>query len=204
MIFPATERTAAVTKLDIVEYYVSVEDGIMRALARRPTTLERWPKGVHPGIVLSTREQGGGDDEQADVILKRLDVIQAQRNAGVLALQECGFEPRRHEGLGPLKVKVREKGSDKAAEGAQKMIRKTRVQSSSPLKSSRFSFFDGVGCTDVGAVGTCSGVGSMEVGPEQVCNSWTGLASVLASVTNFLCQKCDVKPSALHVTFTDP
>src|SRR4051812_2179810 len=61
VIFPATERTAAVTKLDIVEYYLSVEDGIMRALARRPTTLERWPKGVHPGIVLSTREQGGGD-----------------------------------------------------------------------------------------------------------------------------------------------
>ena len=61
VIFPATERTAAVTKLDIVEYYVSVEDGIMRALARRPTTLERWPKGVHPGIVLSTRQQGGGD-----------------------------------------------------------------------------------------------------------------------------------------------
>src|ERR1700754_4910512 len=61
VIFPATERTAAVTKLDIVEYYLSVEDGIMRALAQRPTTLERWPKGVHPGIVLSTREQGGGD-----------------------------------------------------------------------------------------------------------------------------------------------
>jgi len=61
VIFPATERTAAVTKLDVVEYYLSVEDGIMRALARRPTTLERWPKGVHPGIVVSTREKGGGD-----------------------------------------------------------------------------------------------------------------------------------------------
>src|SRR3954453_9698705 len=61
VIFPATERTAAVTKLDVVEYYLAVEDGIMRALARRPTTLERWPKGVHPGIVLSTREQRGGD-----------------------------------------------------------------------------------------------------------------------------------------------
>ena len=33
----------------------------MRALRERPTTLERWPKGVHPGIVLSTREKGGGD-----------------------------------------------------------------------------------------------------------------------------------------------
>jgi DNA ligase D len=61
VIFPSTERTREVTKLDIVEYYLAVEDGIMRALERRPTTLERWPKGVHPGIVLSTREKGGGD-----------------------------------------------------------------------------------------------------------------------------------------------
>src|SRR5436190_13559782 len=61
VIFPATERTQAVTKLGIVEYYLAVGDGIMRALAHRPTTLERWPKGVHPGLVLSTREKGGGD-----------------------------------------------------------------------------------------------------------------------------------------------
>ncbi|MDQ6842259.1 MAG: DNA polymerase domain-containing protein [Actinomycetota bacterium] len=61
VIFPATERSGPITKLDIVEYYVAVEDGIMRALRRRPTTLERWPKGVYPGIVLSTRERGGGD-----------------------------------------------------------------------------------------------------------------------------------------------
>ena len=61
VIFPATERTAEVTKLDVVEYYLAVEDGILRALRRRPTTLERWPKGVHPGIVVSTRESRGGD-----------------------------------------------------------------------------------------------------------------------------------------------
>jgi DNA ligase D len=61
VIFPETERSAPVTKLDIVNYYMAVGVGIMRALARRPTTLERWPKGVHPGIVLSTREKGGGD-----------------------------------------------------------------------------------------------------------------------------------------------
>jgi DNA ligase D len=61
VIFPMTERSAAVTKLDIVNYYLAVGDGIMRALDRRPTTLERWPKGVHPGVVLSTREKGGGD-----------------------------------------------------------------------------------------------------------------------------------------------
>lgn len=61
VIFPATGRSPDITKLDIVEYYLAVEDGIMRALKRRPTTLERWPKGVHPGIRLSTRERGGGD-----------------------------------------------------------------------------------------------------------------------------------------------
>ena len=49
VIFPATERTREVTKLDVAEYYVSVGDGIMRALRERPTTLERWPKGVHRG-----------------------------------------------------------------------------------------------------------------------------------------------------------
>jgi DNA ligase D len=61
VIYPRTKRTKAVTKLDVVEYYVAVGPGIMRALRERPTTLERWPKGVHPGIVLSTREKGGGD-----------------------------------------------------------------------------------------------------------------------------------------------
>ncbi len=61
VIFPPTERSGPVTKLDIVNYYLSVQAGIMRALEERPTTLERWPKGVHPGIVLSTRDKGGGD-----------------------------------------------------------------------------------------------------------------------------------------------
>jgi DNA ligase D len=60
-LFPATERTAAVTKLDVVEYYLAVEEGIMRALRERPTTLERWPKGVQPGFVLTTRDGQKGD-----------------------------------------------------------------------------------------------------------------------------------------------
>jgi DNA ligase D-like protein (predicted polymerase) len=61
VIFPATDRSQPIVKLDVVRYYLAVEDGIMRALARRPTTLERWTKGVHPGVVVSTRERGGGD-----------------------------------------------------------------------------------------------------------------------------------------------
>src|SRR5436190_5942496 len=61
VIFPKPRHSGEVTNLDVVEYYLAVADGILRALERRPTTLERWPKGVHPGIVLSTREKGGGD-----------------------------------------------------------------------------------------------------------------------------------------------
>jgi len=61
VIFPKAGRSGAVTKLDVVNHYLAVAGGILRALERRPTTLERWPKGVHPGIVISTRERGGGD-----------------------------------------------------------------------------------------------------------------------------------------------
>src|SRR5918995_1228792 len=61
VIFPATDATPEITKLEIVEYYLAVEGGIMRALRDRPTTLERWPKGVHPGFVLTTRDGQKGD-----------------------------------------------------------------------------------------------------------------------------------------------
>lgn len=61
VIYPASELGAEVTKLEVVEYYLAVAPGIMRALDRRPTTLERWPKGVHEGISLSTRSGEHGD-----------------------------------------------------------------------------------------------------------------------------------------------
>lgn len=43
------------TKLDLVEYYLSVGPGILRALSNRPTTLERWPGGVLPGLEITQR-----------------------------------------------------------------------------------------------------------------------------------------------------
>jgi DNA ligase D-like protein (predicted polymerase) len=61
VIYPATETTPEVTKLMVVEYYLAVASGIMRALDHRPTTLERWPKGVYEGIKLSTRSGDVGD-----------------------------------------------------------------------------------------------------------------------------------------------
>lgn len=49
------------TKRDVVEYFVAVGDGILGALRDRPTTLERWPRGVFEGAVMSTRSDTHGD-----------------------------------------------------------------------------------------------------------------------------------------------
>jgi DNA ligase D-like protein (predicted polymerase) len=49
------------TKLDVVQYFLSVGGGILGALRERPTTLERWPGGVFEGAKLSTRADNRGD-----------------------------------------------------------------------------------------------------------------------------------------------
>jgi DNA ligase D len=61
VMYPKIDSSAAVTKLDVVTYYLSVADGIMRAVRDRPTTLERWPKGVVEGVKMATRADSHGD-----------------------------------------------------------------------------------------------------------------------------------------------
>ncbi|MFT3874314.1 MAG: DNA polymerase domain-containing protein [Nocardioides sp.] len=67
VIYPATEQTPEVTKVMVAEYFASVGDGLMRALRDRPTALERWPAGVHPGIKLATGRPG----EKADAFYQK-------------------------------------------------------------------------------------------------------------------------------------
>src|SRR5919107_960143 len=57
VVFPAL----GLTKLEVAEYFVAVGDGILGALRDRPTTLERWPKGVFEGARMSTRSDNTGD-----------------------------------------------------------------------------------------------------------------------------------------------
>ncbi len=57
VVFPAR----GITKLQVVEYFLAVGDGILGALLHRPTTLERWPKGVFEGAVMATRADNRGD-----------------------------------------------------------------------------------------------------------------------------------------------
>jgi DNA ligase D len=52
---------AGVRKIDLVNYYLSVGDGMLRALHLRPVTMERWPAGVREGVKLATREDPRGD-----------------------------------------------------------------------------------------------------------------------------------------------
>src|SRR6476620_6985490 len=62
VIYAATDRGPEVTKLQVVQYYVAVGNGIRRARGDRPTALERWTTGVHEGITLAT---GRGDKSDA-------------------------------------------------------------------------------------------------------------------------------------------
>src|SRR5581483_12238525 len=49
------------TKLDLAKYYMSVGDGIVRALRERPCMLHRFPSGVAEGVA------GGGKVHQKRV-----------------------------------------------------------------------------------------------------------------------------------------
>ena len=71
VIYPSSEHGPEVTKLQVVEYYVAVADGIVRALRERPTSLERWPKGVQPGMTLTARDATQGRGPQGDAFYQK-------------------------------------------------------------------------------------------------------------------------------------
>lgn len=64
VVYEATERTPAITKLQICEYFATVSDAFMRANGQRPVALERWPGGWREGMTLSVgpmgQQQGDG------------------------------------------------------------------------------------------------------------------------------------------------
>ncbi|MFL6156536.1 MAG: DNA polymerase domain-containing protein, partial [Marmoricola sp.] len=67
VIYPATDTTPEVTKLMVAQYFADAGVPLMRALRDRPTALERWPKGVLPGIKLGTGRPG----EKADAFYQK-------------------------------------------------------------------------------------------------------------------------------------
>jgi DNA ligase D-like protein (predicted polymerase) len=67
VIFPES----GITKLEVVQYYADVGVGILRALRDRPTALERWPMGVHPGMKLTARDATHGRGPQGDAFYQK-------------------------------------------------------------------------------------------------------------------------------------
>jgi len=45
-VFPAHQGRPAVTKLDLVDYHVTVADAVVNHLRERPTVLKRWKEGI--------------------------------------------------------------------------------------------------------------------------------------------------------------
>ncbi|MFT3969992.1 MAG: DNA polymerase domain-containing protein [Micropruina sp.] len=62
VVYEPTDRTPAITKLQVCEYYATVGDALMRAMGERPTAMERWPDGWREGMRLATSTQ----DREAD------------------------------------------------------------------------------------------------------------------------------------------
>ncbi len=98
VVYEPTERTPAITKLGVGEYYAAVGEALMRAMGDRPTTMERWPDGWREGMRLAT----GPQDRDADGFYqKRLprgvpDYIESVRitfPSGRTADELCPSEP---------------------------------------------------------------------------------------------------------------
>ena len=88
---------AGLTKADVVGYYDSVADVMLRHLEERPTTLERWPTGVVPGVRLAQRDGTPGQAFYQKRIPKGApDWVQTARIAfpsGRTADEVCPTEP---------------------------------------------------------------------------------------------------------------
>lgn len=62
VVFEETERTPAISKLEVCEYFAAVGDPLMGAVGERPTAMERWPDGWREGMRLAT----GPQDREGD------------------------------------------------------------------------------------------------------------------------------------------
>lgn len=95
VIFPATELTPAVTKLELVQYIVTMGEPLMRVLHDRPTTLERWPNGVHLGMRLGRGRDDGGFYQKHMMrgAPDYVDSVEIEFPSGRTAWEICPSEP---------------------------------------------------------------------------------------------------------------
>jgi len=95
VVFPATDMTPDVTKIDFVTYVVAVAEPLLRVLQQRPTTLERWPNGVHPGMKLGRGADDGGFYQKRMIrhAPEYVDGVEITFPSGRTATEICPTEP---------------------------------------------------------------------------------------------------------------
>ena len=98
VVYEATDRTPAITKLDVCRYFASVGEPLMRALGERPTAMERWPDGWREGMRLAT----GPQDEDGDGFYQKrlprgapdfVETVEITFPSGRTAAELCPTEP---------------------------------------------------------------------------------------------------------------
>lgn len=62
VVYEATERTPALSKLDVCRYFAEVGEVMLRSIGERPTAMERWPDGWREGMRLATGPQDRDGD----------------------------------------------------------------------------------------------------------------------------------------------
>ncbi|WP_460819706.1 DNA polymerase domain-containing protein [Nocardioides korecus] len=98
VVYEATDRTPAVTKLAVCEYFADVGETMMRAVRERPTAMERWPDGWREGMRLATGPQDRGGDGFYQKRLPRgapdfVETVEIRFPSGRTADELCPTEP---------------------------------------------------------------------------------------------------------------
>ncbi|SDT48083.1 DNA polymerase domain-containing protein [Microlunatus soli] len=98
VVYEATDRTPALTKLQVCEHFVTVGEAMIRAVGDRPTAMERWPDGWREGMRLAT----GPQDRNADGFYQKrlpkgapdyVETVQVRFPSGRTADELCPTEP---------------------------------------------------------------------------------------------------------------
>lgn len=98
VVYEATQRTPAVTKLQVCEYFAAVGPTMLAAVGERPTAMERWPDGWRSGMRLATGPQDRGADGFYQKRLPRgapdfVETVKITFPSGRTADELCPTEP---------------------------------------------------------------------------------------------------------------
>lgn len=98
VVYEATDRTPAITKLEVCSYFAAVGDVLMSTIGERPTAMERWPDGWREGMRLAV----GPQDRDADGFYQKrlpkgapdfVETVDIRFPSGRTAAELCPTEP---------------------------------------------------------------------------------------------------------------